>query len=67
MHDDGDVSGIAVNVAARVEQCSADGEFWVSSTVRDMMLVGSTTFVVAGEHELKGIAGSRRLFSVAAS
>ncbi len=66
LHDDGDVSGIAVNLAARVEQCAADGQFWASSTVRDMMLGGTTTFHDAGEHELKGIDGSWRLFSVAA-
>ena len=67
LHDDGDVSGIAVNLAARVEQRAADGEFWASSTVRDMMLGGTTTFTDAGEHDLKGIDGSWRLFSVASS
>ena len=65
VHDDGDISGIAVNLAARVEQRAADGEFWASPTVRDMMLGGSTTFADVGEHELKGIDGSWRLFSVA--
>ena len=64
VRDDGDVSGIAVNLAARVEQRAADGEFWASSTVRDMMLGGATKFNDAGEHELKGIEGSWRLFSV---
>jgi class 3 adenylate cyclase len=67
VHDDGDISGIAVNLAARVEQCAADGEFWASPTVRDMMLGGTTTFTDAGEHTLKGIDGTWRLFSVAAS
>lgn len=67
LHDDGDVSGIAVNLAARVEQRAADGEIWASSTVRDMMLGGNTAFSDAGEHELKGIDGSWRLFSIAAS
>lgn len=56
-----------MNLAARVEQRAADGELWASSTVRDMMLGGTTTFNDAGEHELKGIDGSWRLFSVAAS
>lgn len=63
LHDDGDISGIAVNLAARVEQKAADGEVWTSSTVRDMMLGGSTSFAERGEHELKGIDGSWRLFS----
>ena len=64
VHDDGDISGIAVNLAARVEQQAADGELWTSSTVRDMMLGGSASFTERGEHDLKGIDGRWRLFSV---
>ena len=51
----------------RVEQAAGDGEVWASSTVRDMMLGGSTNFTDVGEHALKGIDGLWRLFSVAAS
>ena len=32
-----------------------------------MMLGGGTVFTEAGEHELKGIDGSWRLFAIAAS
>ena len=64
VHDDGDISGIAVNLAARVEQAAADGELWVSSTVRDMMLGGAAGFDERGEHELKGIDGAWKLFAV---
>jgi class 3 adenylate cyclase len=64
VHDDGDISGIAVNLAARVEQSAADGELWVSSTVRDMMLGGAAGFDERGEHSLKGIDGSWKLFAV---
>lgn len=67
VHDDGDISGIAVNLAARVEQKAADGELWTSSTVRDMMLGGSASFTERGEHELKGIDGTWRLFSVSSA
>jgi class 3 adenylate cyclase len=67
VHDDGDSSGIAVNLAARVEQQAAHGELWTSSTVRDLMLGGSASFTERGEHELKGIDGSWRLFSVSAA
>ncbi len=63
VHDDGDISGIAVNLAARVEQQAADGELWTSSTVRDLMLGGPVTFSDQGEHELKGMDGSWRLFA----
>ena len=64
VHDDGDISGIAVNLAARVEQHAAAGELWTSSTVRDMMLGGADIFSDRGEHILKGIDGSWRLYSV---
>jgi class 3 adenylate cyclase len=63
VRDDGDIAGIAVNLAARVEQQAADGELWTSSTVRDMLLGGDTVFADQGEHQLKGIDGSWRLFS----
>lgn len=65
-HDDGDISGIAVNLAARVEQQATDGEVWASSTVRDLMLGGSVSFSEKGEFAMKGIEGDWRLFSVAA-
>ena len=64
VHDDLDISGIAVNLAARVEQAAGDGELFASSTVRDIMLGGSVVFDDRGEYELKGISGSWRLFSV---
>lgn len=67
VHDDGDVSGIAVNLAARVEQQAADGEVWASSTMRDLMLGSAAVFEDRGEHDLKGIDGSWRLFSVRSS
>lgn len=65
VHDDGDISGIAVNLAARVEQQAADGELWASSTIRDMLLGGDVAFAERGEYQLKGIDGSWRLFHVA--
>ena len=58
---EGDITGIAVNLAPRVSQKAADGEFWVSSTVRDMMLGGSTTFTDRGQHALKGFEDPWRL------
>jgi class 3 adenylate cyclase len=64
VHDDGDISGIAVNLAARVEQAAADGELWVSSTVGDMMLGGAAGFDERGEHALKRIDGTWKLFAV---
>jgi pimeloyl-ACP methyl ester carboxylesterase len=57
IHDDGDISGLAVNLAARVEQAAPDGEIYVSSTVRDLLLGGSHRFEDRGDHDLKGIDG----------
>jgi len=64
VHDDLDISGIAVNLAARVEQAAHNNELWASSTLRDLMLGGATTFEDRGEHALKGIDGTWRLFAV---
>ena len=64
MRDDGDITGIAVNLAARVEHEGAPGVLWVTSTVRDMMLGGSNTFADRGVHQLKGIDGDWRLYSL---
>ncbi len=65
MREDGDISGIAVNLAARVEHAGESGSLWVTSTVRDMMLGGSVVFADVGEHELKGIDGAWRLYRLA--
>jgi len=64
VHDDGNISGIAVNLAARVEQCAGNGELWSSPTVRDMLLGSAATFDDQGEHALKGIDGAWRLYAV---
>jgi class 3 adenylate cyclase/pimeloyl-ACP methyl ester carboxylesterase len=58
---DGDISGFAVNLAARVEGAAPDGDVYVTSTVRDLLMGGSFDFEDAGSHDLKGIDGSWRL------
>jgi class 3 adenylate cyclase len=65
VREDGDVAGLAVNLAARVEQAARDGAMYVSSTVRDLLLGGDHVFEDRGEHELKGIAGAWRLYELA--
>lgn len=55
---DGDISGFAVNLAARVEGAAPDGEIFVTSTVRDLLLGGSFAFEDAGVREFKGIQGA---------
>jgi class 3 adenylate cyclase len=64
---EGDITGIAVNLATRVSQKAADGEYSVSSTVRDMMLGGSTAFADRGQHVLKGFDEPWRLYCVGRS
>ena len=62
-----DISGIAVHLAQRVESHARPGEVLVSRTVVDLVAGSGITFEDAGDHELKGIDGTWRLFSVAAS
>jgi class 3 adenylate cyclase len=62
--EDGDVSGTAVNLAARVEERAAARTVWVSSTVRDLLLGSEHAFSECGEFVLKGIPGVWRLYCV---
>jgi class 3 adenylate cyclase len=65
LRDNGDITGVAVNLAARVEQACDDGGIFVSSTVCDLMLGGDARFDDRGDHQLKGIDRPWRLFSLA--
>jgi class 3 adenylate cyclase len=56
--------GIAVHVCARVAALAAGGEVLVSTTTRDLVAGSGLEFDDRGEHELKGIDGTRRLFAV---
>lgn len=62
---EGKVTGIAVHIGARVARLARPGEVLVSGTVRDLVAGSGITFADRGEHELKGIPGTWRLFSVA--
>ncbi len=55
---DNDIAGFAVNLAARVENAAPNGEIYVTSTVRDLLLGGSFKFEDAGAHKLKGFEDS---------
>jgi class 3 adenylate cyclase len=63
----GDISGIAVHLAQRVESHARPGEVLVSRTVVDLVAGSGITFEDAGDHELKGIDGTWRLYAVATS
>ena len=61
---DGKVEGIAVHLGARVAGEAFPGEVLVSSTVKDLVAGSGLEFADRGEHELKGVPGLWRLYSV---
>jgi class 3 adenylate cyclase len=62
VRDDGDVTGITVNIAARVQAKAGANEVLVSETLRELLLGTDFAFEDRGEHELKGLDRPRRLF-----
>jgi class 3 adenylate cyclase len=61
-----DIAGMAVHIGARVAALAGAGEVLVSSTVRDLVAGSDIDFEDRGEHELKGVPGSWRIYAVAA-
>ena len=61
---DGDVGGLAVHIGARIGSLAGSGELLVSSTVRDLVVGSDRALTDRGEHQLKGIPGSWRIFAV---
>jgi class 3 adenylate cyclase len=62
---DGDIGGIAVHIAARVNALAAPGEVLVSRTVKDLVAGSGIRFVDRGAHTLKGIDESWQLLAAA--
>ena len=58
-----DVGGIAVHIGARVGALAGPSEVLVSSTVKDLVAGSGLAFEDRGEHELKGVPGTWRLYS----
>jgi class 3 adenylate cyclase len=61
---DGDVTGIAVHIAARVLALASPGDVLVSSTVKDLVVGSGLTFADRGTHELRGVPGAWRLYAL---
>jgi class 3 adenylate cyclase len=61
----GKVAGIAVHTGARVAAKAGPGEVLVSSTVKDLVAGSGIRFRDRGTHELRGVPGEWRLYSVA--
>jgi class 3 adenylate cyclase/quercetin dioxygenase-like cupin family protein len=60
-----DLGGLAVHIAARVGALATSGEVLVSGTVKDLVAGSGIGFTERGEHELRGVPGSWRLFALA--
>jgi class 3 adenylate cyclase len=59
-----DIAGLAVTIASRLCNLAAPGEVLVTKTVTDHLVGSGIGFEDRGEHELKGVPGSWRLFVV---
>ena len=61
---DSDVAGIAVHIGQRVSSLAQPDEVLVSRTVVDLVVGSGIVFADRGEHELRGVPGSWRIFAV---
>jgi class 3 adenylate cyclase len=59
-----DIAGLAVSIAKRLCDLAESGQVLVSETVRSNMVGAGTQFKDQGEHELKGVSGGWRLYSL---
>jgi class 3 adenylate cyclase len=59
-----DLGGLAVHIGARIGALAAPGEIVVSSTVKELVVGSHLEFTSRGEHELKGVPGTWRLYAV---
>lgn len=64
VRSDGDITGVTVNLAARVAAHADGGGFWVSSTLRDTVLGSETVFDDQGYRDLAGTDRLWQLYSV---
>jgi class 3 adenylate cyclase len=61
-----DLGGLAVHIAARVAALAKPSEVLVSGTVKDLVVGSGIEFVDRGEHTLRGVPGSWKLYEVSA-
>ncbi len=59
-----DVAGIAVHIGQRVSSLAHAGEVMVSRTVVDLVVGSGIAFSDRGEHELRGVPGRWRVYTV---
>jgi class 3 adenylate cyclase/pimeloyl-ACP methyl ester carboxylesterase len=63
-HRGDDITGLAVVIGQRVSALGAEREVLVSSTVKDLVVGSGIEFTEHGEHELKGVPGTWRVYGV---
>jgi class 3 adenylate cyclase len=59
-----DIAGLAVTIAKRVCDLAGPSQVLVSETVRGHMVGAGVEFADKGEHQLKGVPGTWRLFAL---
>jgi len=59
-----DIGGMAVHIAARIEALAQPGQVLVSRTVVDLIVGSGIETTDRGEHVLKGVPGTWRLFAI---
>ena len=60
----GDVTGLAVNLAARVSATAGAGQTLATRTVKDLVVGSGIQFEPAGTHDLRGVPGEWELYAV---
>ncbi len=58
------IGGLTVHIGARVAALGGGGDLLVSSTVKELMTGSGLDFLDRGEHVLKGVPGSWRIYEV---
>ena len=65
VEDTGDkVGGMAIHVGARVLSIAGPDEILVSSTLKDLVEGAGLNFVDKGQHDMKGVPGSRTVYAM---
>jgi class 3 adenylate cyclase len=59
-----DIAGIGVHIAARILDAASPGDLVVSPAVPILVTGSGIEFEDRGEHELKGVPGTWKLFAV---
>ena len=60
-----DLGGLAVHIAARVNALAGPSEVLVTSTVKDLVMGSGIEFAERGEHPLRGVPDTWKLFAAA--